>query len=81
MLPLRAHLVIRKQDVSDDGLLLCSSLQAPEVEQPVVSPVYDRSSVLAVMEGISYHAREYYTEERRSENTALSYAVRYWKVF
>ena len=51
------------------------------LNQPVVSPVYDRYSVLAVMEGISHHGWEYYTEERRSENTALFYAVRYWKVF
>ena len=51
------------------------------LNQPVVSPVYDRYSVLAVMEGISHHGWEYYTEERRSENTVLFYAVRYWKVF
>ena len=51
------------------------------LNQPVVSPVYDRYSLLAVMEGISHHGWEYYTEERRSENTALFYAVRYWKVF
>ena len=51
------------------------------LNQPVVSPVYDRYSLLAVMEGISHHGWEYYTEERRSENTALFYAVRYWNVF
>ena len=51
------------------------------LNQPVISPVYDRYSLLAVMEGISHYGWEYYTEERRSENTALFYAVRYWKVF
>ena len=82
VLVLRAQLVIRKQDVSDDSLLLCSSLQAPEVEPARrQSCTDDRYSLLAVMEGISHHGWEYYTEERRSENTALFYAVRYWKVF
>ena len=57
------------------------ALKRLRLNQPVVSPVYDRYSVLAVMEGISRHGREYYTEERRSENTVLFYAVRYWKVF
>ena len=51
------------------------------LNQPVVSPVYDQYSVLAVMEDISRHWREYYTEERRSENTVLFYALRYWEVF
>ena len=44
VLVLRAQLVIRKQDVSDDSLLLCSSLQAPEVEparrQSCIWPVF-----------------------------------------
>jgi len=57
------------------------ALKRLRLNQPVVSPVYDRYSVLAVMEGVSRHGREYYTEERRSENTVLFYAVRYWKVF
>ena len=45
---LRAQLVIRKQDVSDDSLLLCSSLQAPEVEparrQSCIWPVFPLGS-------------------------------------
>ena len=44
VLALRAQLVIRKQGVSDDSLLLCSSLQAPEVEparrQSCIWPVF-----------------------------------------
>ena len=44
VLALRAQLVIRKQDVSDDSLFLCSSLQAPEVEparrQSCIWPVF-----------------------------------------
>ena len=51
------------------------------LNQPVVNPVSDLYSVLAVMKGVSRHGREYYTEERRSENTVLFYVVRYWKVF
>ena len=48
VLVLRAQLVIRKQDVSDDSLLLCSSLQAPEVEparrQSCIWPVFPLGS-------------------------------------
>ena len=72
--------VISKQELSDDSLLhLWNSLQAPKVEQPAISPVSDRYSNLAVMEGTSHHGGEYCTEERRSENAALFHAVHHWK--
>ena len=74
--------VISKQEVSDDSLLhLWNSLQAPKVEQPTISPVSDRYSNLAVMEGTGQHGGEYCTEERRSENAALFHAVHHWKGF